>query len=192
MTNQATDLTDRTHPDSGRIITSSDVIADLHARIAELEQEVAHTDSLPGKANALARIRAHRIAELEAQIDAVGAGGVSLYGGDSYGDGNVYRGERSADSAVTTYTVHELAHAKGVPRLVTNAMLAMSEKLAEALDKLHVLEEVANRLSIDLECMTLDPTNAHWHDTANESLRRHRDLMDAWYPRDHVSPLGKD
>lgn len=123
---------------------------------------------------------------------AVGAGGVPLYGGDSYGDGNVYRGERSADGAVTTYTVHELAHAKGVPRLVTNAMLAMSEKLAEALDKLHVLEEVANRLSIDLECMTLDPQNAHWHDTAQQSLQAHRDLMDAWYPRDHVSPLGKE
>ena len=133
-----------------------------------------------------------RIAELESELEAVGAGGVPLYGGDSYGDGNVYRGERSADSAVTTYTVHELAHAKGVPRLVTNAMLAMSEKLAEALDKLHVLEEVANRLSIDLECMTLDPQNAHWHDTAQQSLQAYRDLMDAWYPRDHVSPLGKE
>ena len=44
-----------------------------HARIAELEQEVAHTDSLLGKANALARIRAHRIAELEAQLEAIGA-----------------------------------------------------------------------------------------------------------------------
>ena len=41
-------MTDRTHPDSGRIITSSDVIADLQDRIAELE----------------------------AQIEAVGAGGV--------------------------------------------------------------------------------------------------------------------
>ena len=49
----------------------------LHARIAELEQEVAHTDSLLGKANALARIRAHRIAELKAQLEAIGAGGVS-------------------------------------------------------------------------------------------------------------------
>jgi len=50
-----------------------------------------------------------------------------------YGDGTVYRGERSADSAVkTTYTIHELAHAKGVPSIVTNAMLAMGEKLAEA------------------------------------------------------------
>ena len=42
-------MTDRTHPDSGRIITSSDVIADLHARIAELE----------------------------AQLEAIGAGGVN-------------------------------------------------------------------------------------------------------------------
>ena len=43
-----------------------------HARIAELEQEVAHTDSLLGKANALARIRAHHIAELEAQLSSAG------------------------------------------------------------------------------------------------------------------------
>ena len=48
-----------------------------HTRIAELEQEAAHTDSLLGKANALARIRAHRIAELEAQLESIGAGGVS-------------------------------------------------------------------------------------------------------------------
>ena len=41
-------MTDRTHPDSGRIITSGDVIAELHGRIAELE----------------------------AQLEAVGAGGV--------------------------------------------------------------------------------------------------------------------
>ena len=41
-------MTDRTHPDSGRIITSGDVIAELHDRIAELE----------------------------AQLEAVGAGGV--------------------------------------------------------------------------------------------------------------------
>ena len=34
-------MTDRTRPDSGRIITSSDVIADLHARIAELEAQLA-------------------------------------------------------------------------------------------------------------------------------------------------------
>ena len=33
-------MTDRTHPDSGRIITSSDVIADLQDRIAELESEL--------------------------------------------------------------------------------------------------------------------------------------------------------
>ena len=72
-------MTGRTHPDSGRATGG----------IVEMLQD--------------------RIAEIEDQLDAVGAGGVSLYGGDSYGDGNVYRGERSADSAVTTYTVHELA-----------------------------------------------------------------------------------
>ena len=43
--------------------------------------------------------------------------------GCCYGDGTVYRGERSADSAVPTYTLQELAHAKGVPSMVTSAML---------------------------------------------------------------------
>ena len=33
-------MTDRTHPDSGRIITSGDVIAELHDRIAELEAQL--------------------------------------------------------------------------------------------------------------------------------------------------------
>ncbi len=42
-------MTDRTHPDSGRIITSGDVIAELQDRIAELE----------------------------AQLESIGAGGVS-------------------------------------------------------------------------------------------------------------------
>lgn len=73
---------------------------------------------------------------------------------------------------------HMMRNAKGVPRIVTSAMLAMGEKLAEALDKLHTLEEVANRLSIDLECLTLDPQNTYWQATANKSLQRHRDLMD--------------
>ncbi len=109
-----------------------------------------------------------------------------------YGDGTVYRGERSADSAVPTYTLQELAHAKGVPSMVTSAMLALQDKLSYALDQLAVLEPLAKRMALDLECLTLDPTSARWHDTAVESLQAYRDLMDAWYPQDHVSPLGKD
>lgn len=112
--------------------------------------------------------------------------------GDCYGDGTVYRGERSKDSAVPTYTVQELAHAKGVPSMVTSAMLALQNKLSYALDQLAVLEPLTKRMALDLECLTLDPTSARWHDTAVESLQAYRDLMDAWYPQDHVSPLGKD
>jgi hypothetical protein len=101
------------------------------ANVAKLEGRAPPVSFL--RAADLFERAASRITELEAQLEAVGAGGVSLYGGDSYGDGNVYRGARSADSAVkTTYTIHELAHAKGVPSIVTNAMLAMGEKLAEA------------------------------------------------------------
>ena len=112
--------------------------------------------------------------------------------GDCYGDGTVYRGERSKDSAVPTYTLQELAYAKGVPSMVTSAMLALQEKLAYALDQLYVLEPLTKRMALDLECLTLDPNNATWHDKASESLQAYRDLMDAWYPQDHVSPLGKD
>lgn len=112
--------------------------------------------------------------------------------GDCYGDGTFYRGERSKDSAVPTYTLQELAHAKGVPSMVTSAMLALQDKLSYALDQLAVLEPLAKRMALDLECLTLDPTSARWHDTAVESLQAYRDLMDAWYPQDHVSPLGKD
>lgn len=112
--------------------------------------------------------------------------------GDCYGDGTVYRGERSADSVVPTYTIQELAYAKGVPSMVTSAMLALQDKLSYALDQLAVLEPLAKRMALDLECLTLDPTSARWHDTAVESLQAYRDLMDAWYPQNHVSPLGKD
>jgi hypothetical protein len=93
---------------------------------------------------------------------------------------------------VKTYTLQELAHAKGVPSMVTSAMLALQDKLSYALDQLAVLEPLAKRMALDLECLTLDPTSARWHDTAVESLQAYRDLMDAWYPQDHVSPLGKD
>lgn len=49
-----------------------------------------------------------------------------------YGDGTVYRGERSKDSAAPTYTLHELAHAKGVPSMVTSAMLALGQDCLDA------------------------------------------------------------
>ena len=78
--------------------------------------------------------------------------------GDCYGDGTVYRGERSADSAVKTYTLQELAHAKGVPSMVTSAMLAIGEDCVRANEKLHALECLAKRMALDLECLTLDPT----------------------------------
>ena len=117
---------------------------------------------------------------------------VSEHTGDCYGDGNVFCGERSKDSAVKTYTIHELANAKGVPSMVTSAMLALQEKLAYALDQLAILEPLAKRMALDIECLTLDPTSARWHDAAVESLQSYRDLMDDWYPQDHVSPLGKD
>ena len=71
--------------------------------------------------------------------------------GDCYGDGTVYRGERSKDSAVPTYTLQELAHAKGVPIMVTNAMLAIGEDCMKANQKLHALKEASKLVLEELE-----------------------------------------
>lgn len=68
-----------------------------------------------------------------------------------YGDGNVYRGERSKDSAVQTYTLQELAYAKGVPSLVTSAMLAIGEDCVKANEKLHALKEASKLMLEELE-----------------------------------------
>ena len=68
-----------------------------------------------------------------------------------YVDGNVYRGERSADSAVRTYTLQELAYAKGVPSMVTSAMLAIGEDCVKANEKLHALKEASKLMLEELE-----------------------------------------
>jgi len=56
--------------------------------------------------------------------------------------------------------------------------------------KLDDIEVVAKRLALDLECVLLNPSK--WHNEAHESLQQYRNLMDAWYPQEHVSPLGMD
>ncbi len=100
-----------------------------------------------------------------------------LYTGDCYGDGTVYRGERSADSEV--------------PTLDVQSTMEMWQKAYQMLDaKLDELETLTKRLALDLECVLLNRDK--WWDQAHEALQAYRDLMDAWYPQDHVSPLGKD
>jgi hypothetical protein len=86
-----------------------------------------------------------RITELEAQLEAVGAGGVSLYGGDSYGDGNVYRGARSADSKTCTFYA-----------------IALAQRGRE------IDEYYAQHLALELECMLIDPHE--WWDSAAKVL----------------------
>ena len=71
--------------------------------------------------------------------------------GDCYGDGTVYRGERSKDSAVPTYTIQELAHAKGVPSMVTSAMLALGQDCVKANEKLRVLADASKLMLEELE-----------------------------------------
>ncbi len=75
-------MTDRTHPDSGRIITSSDILLhdaetalmyeELRAAIDDGHESMTHADALAE----IAAIRAENT-ELRAQLEAVGAGGVS-------------------------------------------------------------------------------------------------------------------
>lgn len=58
-----------------------------------------------------------------------------------YGDGTVYRGERSKDSAVPTYTLQELAY----------AMLAIGEDCAAANAKLKVLKAASKLMLEEME-----------------------------------------
>lgn len=94
-----------------------------------------------------------------------------------YGDGTVYRGERSNDSEV--------------PTLDVQSTMEMWKKAYQRVDaKLEELEALTKRLALDLECVLLN--RDQWFDKAHETLQAYRDLMDAWYSQDHVSPLGKD
>ena len=75
-------MTDRTHPDSGRIITSSDILLhdaetallyeELRAAIDDGHESMTHADALAE----IAAIRAEN-EKLEAQLEAIGAGGVN-------------------------------------------------------------------------------------------------------------------
>ena len=75
-------MTDRTQPDSGRIITSSDILLhdaetallyeELRAAIDDGHESMTHSDALAE----IAAIRAENT-ELRAQLEAIGAGGVS-------------------------------------------------------------------------------------------------------------------
>lgn len=75
-------MTDRTHPDSGRIITSSDILLhdaetallyeELRAAIDDGHESMTHSDALAK----IAAIRAENT-ELRAQLEAIGAGGVN-------------------------------------------------------------------------------------------------------------------
>jgi hypothetical protein len=128
----------------------------------------------------------HHATEGEASM----SGDHNMHQGDCYGDGTVYRGQRSANSTTKTYTVEELARAKGVPEVVGSAMIAISKDCMACQEKLHTLEHLTKRMALDLECMILNPTG--WYNSAQDSLQAYQDLMDAWYPQDYVSPLGKD
>ena len=78
-----------------------------------------------------------------------------------YGDGNVYRGERSADSAVPTYTLQELAYAKGVPSMVTSAMLALGQDCLDAQATIKKLEADVQQWRDIHDAVVKDSDKAH-------------------------------
>ena len=78
-----------------------------------------------------------------------------------YGDGNVYRGERSKDSAVQTYTLQELAYAKGVPSLVTSAMLALGQDCLDAQATIMKLEADVQQWRDIHDAVVKDSDKAH-------------------------------
>ena len=81
--------------------------------------------------------------------------------GDCYGDGTVYRGERSKDSAVPTYTLQELAYAKGVPSLVTSAMLALGQDCLDAQATIMKLEAEVKQWRDIHDAVVKDADKAH-------------------------------
>ena len=129
--------------------------------------------------------------------------GITFYSGvgntqqssNCYGDGTVYRGVRSKDSSALTVTYQDLTpdekreiinDSRSV-RLRHGCAIVERRELAAKLDE---LEAITKRLALDLECVLLNQDR--WWDQAHETLQAYRDMMDAWYPQDHVSPLGKD
>jgi hypothetical protein len=60
-------------------------------------------------------------------------------------------GDINREMMKKTYTIQELAHAKGVPSMVTSAMLAIGEDCVKASEKLHALKEASKLMLEELE-----------------------------------------
>ena len=78
-----------------------------------------------------------------------------------YGDGTIYRGERSADSETKTYTLQELAYAKGVPSMVTSAMLALGQDCLDAQATIMKLEADVQQWRDMHDAVVADADKAH-------------------------------
>lgn len=169
-------MTDRTQPEALRLAEmleqearlllkprSAAAAAELrsqHARIAELEQEVAHTDGLLGKANALARIRAHHIAELETKLSSSGftAADMATAAAQGFRDG-VASVAASALTSITPETGNS-ATAKGAA--ITSESVAASAGgepvasrafLERALSAMEGVIDVADRQTDEFEAL---------------------------------------
>lgn len=75
---------------------------------------------------------------------------------DVYGDGTVFRGVRSEDSNTPTYSWHDLARAKGVPCIVTNAMLIFEQKHIALVEKCAALEAANKDLQDWFDALKID------------------------------------
>jgi hypothetical protein len=101
-------------------------------------------------------------------------------------------GQENARRLVACWNACEGLHTESLERnkpLGDQLVDAINQR-DEVLAALEALEALTKRLALALECVVLNPDR--WWDQVHESLQAYRDLMDAWYPQEHVSPLGKD
>ena len=151
--NQGREMTDRTHPDSGRIVTSGDVINDLHDEIAQLRgtrkvlwnllgeclpvidalMQVPGDDDSDAHLNGLAgRINDARITELESQLaQRFDAADVATAAAQGFRDGVASVSTGSASMA--SYAIRLLVAAALITQAKSDEALLLAAEITAAL-----------------------------------------------------------
>lgn len=100
--------------------------------------------------------------------------------GDCYGDGTVYRGQRSKDSAAKTIQVHASDCARhsepAYPAGECDCRAQISEEEVISQRMMEVAEKYAHRLALDLECILLHYSGP-WYGDAMRTLEAYRREM---------------
>lgn len=139
-------MTDRTHPDSGRIITSGDILLhdaqtalmyeELRAAIDDGHESMTHADALAE----IAAIRAENV-ELRAQLEAIGAGGVAPLIGQQTRDS--FTAADMATAAEEGYRdgAAETAKLRGQRMVLCSLLGECCGHLEDAAHAMHMVEE---------------------------------------------------